>query len=202
VLVYGDHAMFGDGAGQAAPADVETVQGHCPSGDVRRDFLRGCWLISPGQALIRTAALRRVGGFDRGVWGSDDWDLYIRLAGHGRFVHRRRLALYYRRHEHNASRDAVRHVRNHLKVMAKHHGLDVGLMAAHLRAAAPYFVPNLLGHAHRCRQDRCFGQAAAACLYSLLFQPSLACRRHYLGALAGALLRRPPQVQSSTSPAT
>jgi hypothetical protein len=56
------------------------------------------------------------------MFGSDDWDLYIRLAGWGEFIFEDRAALCYRRHATNASRDDWRMYHNSEKIRHKHLG--------------------------------------------------------------------------------
>lgn len=58
----------------------------------------GCPFTSPGQTLIRTDALRAVGGFDGAFKGVDDFDLYVRLARRRPLLRVRRLSLHYRDH--------------------------------------------------------------------------------------------------------
>jgi glycosyltransferase involved in cell wall biosynthesis len=94
----------------------------CPSGDVRRQYLRRNWIWSPGQTLIRTSALRQIGGFDPSIQGADDWDMYIRLASVGHFIYENAEALAYRLHRGNASRNIGLMRRNLLRVRSKHLG--------------------------------------------------------------------------------
>jgi GT2 family glycosyltransferase len=72
--------------------------------------------------LIRAAALKAIGGFDATLWGADDWDLYIRLAGQGDFVYKHRPALFYRFHHGNASKNTRRMYQNSCRVQYKHLG--------------------------------------------------------------------------------
>jgi glycosyltransferase involved in cell wall biosynthesis len=116
VLVYGFMETFGD----CIPCRHPEHKG--PSGNVRRDLYRGNFLRSPGQTLIRSAALRHIAGFDPGIWGADDWDLWIRLSQTGHFIYVSRLALRYRIHPNNASRDVLRLYRNSLQVVRKNLG--------------------------------------------------------------------------------
>ncbi len=78
-----------------------------PSGDVFRAFLSQNFILSPGQTLIRRAALDRLGEppFDEALWGVDDYDLYLRLSKVGGFVFQKEFALQYRVHSANASRN-------------------------------------------------------------------------------------------------
>jgi glycosyltransferase involved in cell wall biosynthesis len=75
--------------------------------------------FSPGQVLIRTDVLRGLGGFDAAIWGSDDLDLWMRLAHAGDFWHVDRVALHYRLHATNASHAWERMIVNARKVFAK-----------------------------------------------------------------------------------
>ena len=63
---------------------------------------------SPGQVLIRADVLRRVGGLDSAIWGADDWDLWFRVAREFQIVMVDRVALYYRFHPSNASKQTAR----------------------------------------------------------------------------------------------
>ena len=188
VLAYGDWARL-------EPDGTVTTHREegCPSGRVYDAFRRQCWLLSPGQALMRAAAVRAVSGFDPSIWGSDDWDLYLRLAREGEFVYRRRVCLHYRVHAANASRRAVQHARNHMKVVRRHIGFNLPLLVTHQRAAARYFVPNLLSYAHVSRKAGARGDALRAYGYALTFQPTLLLRRTFLAGAAGTLLGRRPR---------
>ena len=87
VLVYGCMEAIGEMRPYRHPgADA-------PSGWVLDRFLSDGWIRSPGQTLIRKSALDEIDGFDPRLWGTDDWDLYIRLSGTGEFVFQDRLAL-------------------------------------------------------------------------------------------------------------
>jgi glycosyltransferase involved in cell wall biosynthesis len=126
VLAYGYGELFGS----CNPMRVPERAG--PAGEVYEAFVPRNWMCSPGQALIRRSALEKVGGFDRRVWGADDWDMFLSLSRRGRFVYRERLALKYRVHEGNASRDALRMYVNSCRVYRKHAGLVRGLVGRHI----------------------------------------------------------------------
>jgi glycosyltransferase involved in cell wall biosynthesis len=115
VLVYGYYQTFGqvEGAGRFE---------NNLSGDVRRSSRRQAFIGTPGQTLIRASALRRVGGFDPDLWGIDDWDLYIRLAGVGPILYEDRLALRYRVHAGNASKNIPQMYANARRLRDKHFG--------------------------------------------------------------------------------
>jgi glycosyltransferase involved in cell wall biosynthesis len=76
-------------------------------------------MVSPGQALMRRAVLERVGGFDPGIWGSDDWDVYFGMSRFARVMMADQLALYHRRHSGNSSLNARRMLENGMKVVRK-----------------------------------------------------------------------------------
>ena len=76
-------------------------------------------LISPGQSLIRTEVFREVGGFSEDIWGVDDWDLYFKLVGKGSLIMQPEIALIYRKHAANASRNRGRMLGNACRVIAQ-----------------------------------------------------------------------------------
>lgn len=115
-LVYGFMQTFGHPPIYAHP------EADAPSGHVKRAFLGQGYIRSPGQTLIRGDVLRRIGGFDANIWGCDDWDLLLRLADAGTFLYRHRVALNYRNHRANASRNVRRMHTNARKVLQKHVG--------------------------------------------------------------------------------
>lgn len=91
-------------------------------GNAYKEFFIKNPTLSPGQTLIRTAAIKQIQGFDPNIWGADDYDLYIRLARLGDFIFQRRRALFYRMHAENASKNFRRHYRNVCTVRRKHLG--------------------------------------------------------------------------------
>jgi glycosyltransferase involved in cell wall biosynthesis len=64
--------------------------------------------LTPGQTLIRADLLKRLGGMNSAIWGADDWDLWFRIAKVARIVMLDHLALYYRLHAGNASKQTER----------------------------------------------------------------------------------------------
>ena len=149
-----------------------------------------CHLLSPGQALIRADALRACGGFDPGVWGADDWDLYLRLCQIGPVLYEPVVSLTYRLHAQNASATgAVRHARNHVAVARRHlgsfarHPLRRG--RNHLRSAH-YFVPNLIAAARRSSAAGDFAAARDALRLAAWFRPYLALRHWFRRDLRSA----------------
>jgi glycosyltransferase involved in cell wall biosynthesis len=104
-------------------ADVGMVAGTLQRIDERGDFgRRDPWtasitfeslfrenpFLSPGQTLIRARLLKELGGMNAAIWGADDWDLWFRVAKVARIMMLDRLALYYRIHKDNASKQTAR----------------------------------------------------------------------------------------------
>jgi glycosyltransferase involved in cell wall biosynthesis len=80
---------------------------------------------SPGQTLIRAALLNDVGGLNATIWGADDWDLWFRIAKRSTIVMRDEVALYYRLHARNASKQTARLLRACCETIELHlHTLD------------------------------------------------------------------------------
>ena len=114
--------MVGGMTGEADPDGVCREAAGADGGvqlSSTRDLFDGCGLTSPGQVLIRRSAMDAVGGFDPGLWGTDDMDLYIRLSAHGQVALVGRTALYYRRHPGNASHAAGRMFWNSVRTIRK-----------------------------------------------------------------------------------
>ncbi len=114
-------AFGGDMHFRAAPPTPAPVPSDSPSRAVdRTQFLVFTDMGSPGQALIRRRAFIDVGGFDASIWGTDDWDLWLRLLA--RYSARKILhpVLAYRMHAENASRNMARMYRSSRRV-ARHH---------------------------------------------------------------------------------
>ena len=86
--------------------------------DITR-FFRGNPFTSPGQVLFRRIAFTKGVRFDPSIWGADDLDFWIGLTQHGTIVYVNQLALRYRVHRSNASRNTVRMMANCRKVVEK-----------------------------------------------------------------------------------
>jgi glycosyltransferase involved in cell wall biosynthesis len=83
-------------------------------------FFRGNPITSPGQTLVRADVLRRIGGFDAKVQGAEDFDMWMRLQKEGAFYFGGSLALFYRVHEHNMSRNTEQMFTATSRVLEKH----------------------------------------------------------------------------------
>jgi glycosyltransferase involved in cell wall biosynthesis len=95
-------------------------------------------VASPGQVLIRKKHIQALGGFNPELWGSDDFDLWMRLSRITRFEHYDRIALLYRAHATNASSDLDRMLLNTRRVIY-----------SHAAEAARSDLPQLLQNANR-----------------------------------------------------
>ena len=93
-----------------------------PSGQLSQYFRERSHIVSPGQTLIRTKALREIGGFDAAIWGADDWDIYARLAPLGDVIFSSGVALLYRSHSSNASKNVWKMYTNCRLVQQKRFG--------------------------------------------------------------------------------
>ena len=85
-----------------------------------RSFFAGNPIISPGQALIRGSLLKRIGPWDGRFRGSDDLDLWFRIAKKTPLWVTARIALHYRLHANNASKNAVLMATNVWAVLERH----------------------------------------------------------------------------------
>ena len=112
VAVGGAVALLGEvGLKDDSSARIETL-------GIRQIF-DGCPFASPGQALIRRAVLLQMGGLDEALWGTDDYDLWFRLARDGIILRSERISLLYRVHANNASRAIGRMLSNGVRTVEK-----------------------------------------------------------------------------------
>ena len=118
---HADAVMVG-GALQQIGADGEALgKTFYPAKSVTFETLfRGNPFFSPGQVLIRAVAMKQVGGLDEKLWGTDDYDLWFRLSEIGALGVSHRLALEYRLHAANASRNQSKMLRNALRTLKTH----------------------------------------------------------------------------------
>ena len=124
VMVYGGACFVKPQFDLAEDHEVDVLHPDKNSsvGNAYKEFMIANPTSSPGQTLIRAAAIKQLQGFDPKIWGADDYDLYVRLAKTGDFIYVRRLALYYRQHAENASKNFRRHYQNVCAVRRKHLG--------------------------------------------------------------------------------
>jgi glycosyltransferase involved in cell wall biosynthesis len=110
---------------------------------------------SPGQTLIRTSALASVGNLDVTVPSADDLDLWFKLARAGELLTDDRLALKYRLHPGNASRDLQRMHSNCTRVFNRHLDSITTSQRRHLQCTANRFLYDYIGRKslRRCLAD-------------------------------------------------
>ena len=113
--------VIGGGHMDIAASGVSVSEPPLIAGDLSFErMLEGNPFVSPGQTLIRKTLLRAIGGYDPGIWGVDDYDLWLRLSRQAKIVIMPRVALCYRRHAGNASRDVEKMYWNLLKTVRFH----------------------------------------------------------------------------------
>lgn len=155
----------------------------CPSGNLWAELVTRNWLVTPGQSLIRKAALDALGetAFDPDptIKGCDDWDLFLRLAESFAFHFDPQIALHYRFHPRNASQDTLKMRQAALALYDKHavrHATDLPRKAllTHWRQLFAQSTPAYL--LDQARHDRASGDLRT-CLrklgYILKNQPRL-----------------------------
>lgn len=196
VLVYGEDVRVGE-SGNALPGTSREAYKR-PAGNVYEDFLEGCWIASPGQTLIRKSALSQIGGFDASIWGSDDWDLYLRLAKVGTFAYENRVALNYRVHAASASTNVLRHLEGHEKVARKHPAGGIRARRRRRNESA-YFRTPLLRLSHELRRAGDFTGSLRAQRAALRLDRSLLLRGEWAVPFVLNLLRRPVRQSEPTT---
>jgi glycosyltransferase involved in cell wall biosynthesis len=113
------------GSSNAVANGITEPSGPVPTQDLSpADFIVNDLMRSPGQVLFRRQALVDVGGLDTTIWGSDDWDLYFRISALGPIRFEPRLALLYRVHAGNASKNYWRMRKHALRVYRRHRTHD------------------------------------------------------------------------------
>ena len=160
-MVFGESAVFSD-----VPPETPALWSE-PWDVDRAPFMIFNQLGSPGQVLIRRSAFEAVGGFDQRIWGTDDWDLWLRLLEQFPARAARRPVLAYRRHEHNASRDVARMYASSLHVARRRLRGFTGsertiLRRSTYRRLRQYHVPLLEAMVDRAARRGALGRTAAA----------------------------------------
>lgn len=103
----------------ALPSGAGTPYGYQCADRVRVNtdlLLRRCPFVSPGQVVLWRSVIETSGGFDEALWGTDDYDLWFRIAKDRDLLLVPRLALYYRLHSGNTSHARARMLRATLDV--------------------------------------------------------------------------------------
>ena len=177
VAALREHPDWGLVSGLAALMDADGTRREPDeaTGEVQLQSIdaifEGCGILSPGQVLIRRAALEAAGGFDPTLYGCEDTDLWIRVAARGPAALVRRTALHYRLHATNATRaagrmfwDSVRTVRKNLPLVPRARRADTRRRA--LRNIYVYAGTRVVGAA-RAEGLRAGGRALQVLAYLL-----------------------------------
>jgi FkbM family methyltransferase len=200
-----------DFRGKIPGPGVERPFASGPKGSVDLLLLVRVPITSPGQTLLRANLFRELDGFDPAVSGADDYDFWFRALRHSRIEMVPRVALFYRRHSGNFSRDADLMFANCLLVAKRH-----------LSTAAPELQPKLFeafyrqissSAGHRLARDWAFLRGGSNHLWSrlrkrgrsfrmIMGEPIL--RRLFFQGLASAVRRRVRQTRklAGTMPVT
>lgn len=89
------------------------------NGKVYQDLLAYNFLESGSNALIRTQALREVGGFDESLTAAEDWDAFLKLAACWSFITVPKVQVYYRISTTSMSANVKRQAQECFKVLER-----------------------------------------------------------------------------------
>lgn len=112
----GFYSMDQDGR-RLPQVNISTVADDC----MRERLVDGEFFV-PSSVVARRECFERVGLFDEGLRGSEDWDMWLRVAREYRFAGIARPLVNYRIHHSNMSGDPDYMLRYQLMVAAKHFG--------------------------------------------------------------------------------
>jgi glycosyltransferase involved in cell wall biosynthesis len=128
VLAYGnaDLAYPHGYTGPRLTGDLEDGEGEPWDRLIHGNFIR-----TPGCVVMRRESLMDAGGWDpaRAFQGNEDWDLWLRMAETGPFVHVDERLIDYRVHPEGYSKNLAKMYRSMLAVYAKHrqrYAVDAG----------------------------------------------------------------------------
>jgi hypothetical protein len=93
-------------------------------------LLRNNFIWTPAAAMLRTSAVREMGGFAQGFDAAADYDLYLRITRAYDACDHGRVVAAYRKHGENMSANAARMLRDTLTVMNRHRPTAGSLDAA------------------------------------------------------------------------
>jgi hypothetical protein len=191
VLCYGYAETFGLEKNYRLPAEAG------PQGNVGQELVRGCPISSPGQTLVRTATVRKLGAFDPSIRGAEDWDLWIRLGQAGEFIYEERLALHYRQENGGVSQNPHKMFKAGMQVLHKHAGRTPfssrGLLWLQSRSFVGRYTSIIaLGQASQAHGKREIGRAVRFLGAALRFYPLLLGTKRFWSTVVQFLGRHAP----------
>lgn len=129
---------------------------------------------TPGQCLVRRAALDKVGGFDATISAVADWDMWTRLAHLGDLVYIDQVLLDYRRHDSNMSSGDELMRRDELTLRRKWINMpllsktDKQLIFYGYRLSERYFARQRIRFARECFTSRRFVTALKHLVHAII----------------------------------
>ena len=113
-----------------------------------RQLLDLCIVMSPTTWLIRREVLEEMGGFDRDLSGTSDWDLLIKVAAKHRLLADPTPLALYRIHPSQATQDKLAMSRAQIRMLEK----QLPIFRAH-RPDLTNFLRKRLAHRYRQHAD-------------------------------------------------
>ncbi len=151
-----------------SPGDLPPETQRAVSDEIRiEDLLRGNFLTL-SSVVIERKMLARLGGFDPDLFGTEDWDLWIRALAFTRIVCIDEPLTLYREHPAGISKNLRRHLKEKYKVLRKHVETNEMLPAA-LRREIMWKYRLQSGMFAVKESER--GEALACCAYCLARRP-------------------------------
>ncbi|WP_052055690.1 glycosyltransferase [Myxosarcina sp. GI1] len=80
-------------------------------------LLRGEAFVPPSVLMFRKTAIKSVGGFNNRFKGAEDYDFYLRIARQFPIYCHNQTVTYYRRHDNNASNNAIEMLAGCLEIL-------------------------------------------------------------------------------------
>lgn len=124
------------------------------NGNVFDALLLGCFLWTGSNPLIRRSALDRVGSFDEQIGGSDDWDMWLRLAEVYSFVCVPQPHVQWRITPTNTSNDASFLRNSALRALERAFARNPGLSRSQRRRAVISLYEGTIARAARGNPSR------------------------------------------------
>ncbi len=120
-----------DEQGRPLPTNVTVPS----SSDLYAEWLQRNLVWTPGAAIFRRSPLLAAGGFPLDGGPAADYEVYLRLARVGRVAFDPRLAVRYRQHDTNMSRDPVHMLQAVLGVLERERRLTPPAYVGHFESA-------------------------------------------------------------------